>query len=201
MLVKVCGLTNAEDANFAAEAGADFLGFVDHPASPRHCSDIARAVWGQEAKSVLVTVSHELNKRMTIAQLYGLKRIQPHVPTAFKKEVVAGLRAHGFWVLLPWADGPDQPNVEADLYLWEPSPTRTGVAGGSGQTHAMAHPPPGPFLLAGGLDGSNVGSRLALIPEGAKPFTQGADAASRLESAPGFKDPSKVKAFIEAIKK
>lgn len=201
MLVKVCGLSNAADATFAAEAGADFLGFVDHPVSPRHCSDIASAVKGHEAQSVLVTTSHDSIKIMTDAQLYRIMRIQPHVPRAFRRGVVEVLRAHGFWILLPWADEPDQPNVEAELYLWEPSPNRTGVAGGSGQNHAMSHPPPGPFLLAGGLDGSNVCSRLALVPEGAKPFAQGVDAASRLESAPGFKDPSKVRAFIEAIKK
>lgn len=201
MLVKICGLTNAEDAHFAAEAGADFLGFVDHPASPRHCSDISSAVKGNEPQSVLVTVGHDPIKIMTAAHSFGIKRIQPHVPVAFRKEVLEVLRVHGFWVLLPWADEPDQPELTADLYLWEPSPTRTGVAGGSGQTHAMAHPPPGPFLLAGGLDGSNVCLRLAMVPEGVRAQAKGADAASRLECAPGLKNLAAVRLFVEELKR
>ena len=201
MLVKVCGLTNAEDATFAAKAGADFLGFVDHPASPRHCSDIASAVRGHEAQSILVTVGHDPIKIMTVAQSAGIKRIQPHVPIAFRKAVVEVLRVHGFWVLLPWPDESDQPELKADLYLWEPSPLITGVAGGSGQTHPMAYPPPGPFLLAGGLEGSNRQSRFDIIPKEVRAQAKGTDAASRLERAPGLKDPQMVRAFIGELKR
>lgn len=201
MLAKVCGLTHAGDASRASRAGADLLGFVVHPPSPRHCLDLCAAVQGQEDKSVLVTVSQDAETIMTIAHLAGIHRIQPHSPQFLREALVRSLRERGFWVLLPWPDEPDQPLVEADLYLWEPSPGQTGVAGGSGQTHSMAYPPPGPFLLAGGLDASNVRARLDLVPEPARPLLRGADAASRLESTPGRKDPLKVQAFIEAIRR
>lgn len=201
MLAKVCGLTNAADAAFAAEVGADLLGFVLHPPSPRHCADLASAIRGNEAKAVLVTVSQDPFDLMTIAQLLGVTRLQPHVARENRKWVAETLRSHGYWVLLPWADEPDQSAIEADLYLWEPSPQQTGVAGGSGQTHAMAFPPPGPYLLAGGLDGSNLPGRLAEIPGPISAWLKGADAASRLERSPGLKDPGKVSGFVRAVKR
>jgi phosphoribosylanthranilate isomerase len=201
MLAKVCGLTNPGDAGFAAAAGADLLGFVMHPPSPRHCADPGSAAKGHEDKAVLVTVGQDAAAMMALGQLMGIRRLQPHVPASHRGEVVSLLRAQGFWILLPWADEPDQPRIEADLYLWEPSPRQTGVAGGSGQTHPMRFPPPGPFLLAGGLEAANLQERFAAIPAEVRPQARGADAASRLERLPGLKDPQKVREFIIELKK
>ncbi|HCZ33127.1 MAG TPA: hypothetical protein DHV93_06535 [Holophagaceae bacterium] len=64
----------------------------------------------------------------------------------------------------------------------------------------MAFPPPGPFLLAGGLGGDNLAARAAMIPSAARAQLRGFDAASRLEAAPGIKDPLKVAAFVAAAK-
>jgi phosphoribosylanthranilate isomerase len=60
----------------------------------------------------------------------------------------------------------------------------------------MAFPPPGPFLLAGGLGAGVLAARAALLPPIAHPLLRGFDAASGLEAAPGRKDPHKVEAFI-----
>lgn len=200
LLVKVCGLTSGSDAAQAREAGADLLGFVVHPPSPRHCPDLVSASAGVQDLGVLVMVADEAAPMVIAAHTAGLGWIQPHVPPAVRATVVGDLRAAGFKVLLPWADEPGQGPLPADLYLWEPSPARTGVAGGSGQTHAMGHPPPGPFLLAGGLDPDNLRARLDSLPAEARPFLRGVDAASRLEAAPGLKDPARVSAFLSAAR-
>ncbi|HJW07993.1 MAG TPA: hypothetical protein VJ483_00060 [Holophagaceae bacterium] len=200
LLVKVCGITNAADADVAAKAGADFLGFVVHPPSPRHCADLAAACKGHEARAVLVTVGEESAPMMALAQGAGLRWIQPHVSRGSRKIVVDQLRAAGFRVLLPWPDEPEQDPIDAELYLWEPSPAETGLPGGSGQGHRAQFPPPGAYLLAGGLDGENLRARIQDLAYSDIRFLKGVDAASRLERAPGLKDPVKVKAFVEAAR-
>ncbi len=194
-LAKVCGLTRAEDADQAAALGADLLGFVAHPPSPRHCLDLAIAAPHLD-RAVLVMVAKRGEEILERARSFGFKRVQPHLPPAARAQGAALLRATGLFVLLPWADEPDQVILPADLYLWEPSPARTGVAGGSGQGHAMAFPPPGPFLLAGGLEAGLLADRAALLPPESRPLLRGFDAASGLEAAPGRKEPRKVEAFI-----
>ena len=196
LLAKVCGLTNREDAQLALALGADFLGFVHHLPSPRHCSDLATASQGHAGKGVLVMVGEDPELMIAQARAAGLAWIQPHAGEA-RAEVARALQTAGFRVLLPWPDEPDQPHIPADLYLWEPSPAVTGVLGGSGQGHGALHPPPGPFLLAGGLDGTNLQARLGSLPLDTKRFLRGVDAASRLEATPGRKDPLKVADFLE----
>ncbi|HEU4951422.1 MAG TPA: hypothetical protein VFT46_05695 [Holophagaceae bacterium] len=196
LLAKVCGLTTAEDAQFALTRGAELLGFVHHPPSPRHCADIPSASAATGSKGVLVRVGEDAEAMIAQAKAAGLGWIQPHAGAA-RAEVAAAIRAAGLKVLLPWPDEPGQEPVEADLYLWEPSPKLTGVQGGSGQAHGALHPPPGPFLLAGGLDGPTLQQRLGALPTETKRLLRGVDAASRLEAAPGRKDPLKVAAFLE----
>ena len=110
---------------------------------------------------------------------------------------MARLRERGLRVLLPWPDEPDQEPLAADLYLWESSPRATGLLGGSGQGHAMNFPPPGPFLLGGGLSGPVLRGRLRAMPPGLRAACRGFDAASGLER-PGIrgKDRTRVNAFV-----
>ncbi len=197
LLAKVCGLARAEDAAQANEAGADLLGFVCHPPSPRHCPDLGLAAPRQD-RAVLVMVAESAGAILATARAFGFRRVQPYLPVGRRIRGAALLREAGLFVLLPWPDEPDQPDVPADLYLWEASPDATGVAGGSGQGHAMAHPPPGPFLLAGGLDGENLAGRASRLPAAVRGNLRGFDAASRLEAAPGRKDSAKVAAFIHS---
>lgn len=197
LLAKVCGLTSAEDVIFAADQGADLLGFVVHPPSPRHCVDLGVAETVLD-RAVLVMVAERAEAVLALARQHGFRRAQPHLPPAERGRGAALLRKAGLFVLLPWADEPGQESVPADLYLWEPSPAETGLAGGSGQGHPMSFPPPGSFLLAGGLDGGNLATRAAALPSSLRPSLRGFDAASRLEAAPGRKDPTKIAAFVAA---
>jgi phosphoribosylanthranilate isomerase len=198
LLAKVCGLTTAEDAAQAAAAGADLLGFVRHPPSPRHCPDLGVAAPFLD-RAVLVRVAEDAASILAEARRHGFQRVQAYLPRAARAAGVRRLREAGLFVILPWADEAGQESLAADLLLWEPSEAATGVVGGSGQGHAMAHLPPGPFLLAGGLDAPRLAARLDALPPAARPLLRGADAASRLEAAPGRKDPALVTAFVHAV--
>lgn len=200
MKVKVCGLTNAADAVFAAAEGADYLGFVVHPPSPRHCGDLFEATREVHARAVLITVSDNAEEILRMASSAGIRNIQPYVSKKHRYKVIQQLKSEGYFILLPWIEDGDELTLPPDLYVWESNPRATGVAGGSGQSHIMAFAPPGPFLLAGGLGADNLKERCALIPAEARVHFQGFDAASRLEHSPGIKDPVRVRAFIQSAK-
>lgn len=195
LLAKVCGLVRAEDAALAASEGADLLGFVSHPPSPRHCGDLSVAIPFLD-RAVLVQVADRAEAILAMAQRHGFRKVQPYLPAITREAGIRSLREAGFYVLLPWSDEAGQIPVPADLYVWETSAAITGVAGGSGQGHAMAFPPPGAFLLAGGLAAANLQARMLSLPAALRARFRGVDAASRLESSPGVKDPAKVAAFI-----
>jgi len=194
-MAKVCGLARAADVAAALDAGADLLGFLLHPASPRHCPDLGLVSLAGD-RAVLVVVADTAASALALARRAGAGWVQPYLPGPERARAAALLRQEGLRVLLPWPDEPDQDAPAADLYLWETSPRATGLLGGSGQGHAMAFPPPGPFLLGGGLSGPALAGRLALMPPGVRGRCRGFDAASRLESAPGRKDPALVSAFV-----
>lgn len=193
MMAKVCGLTCPEDVAVALDAGADLAGFLHHPASPRHCPDLDLARRAGE-RAAFVVVAGGCAELMALARRAGAGWVQPYLPAPERGRAVALLRAEGRKVLLPWPDEPGQEALEADLYLWESSPRATGLLGGSGQGHPMAWPPPGPFLLGGGLHASVLAERLGRLAPGS--LCRGFDAASRLERKPGRKDPALVNAFV-----
>ena len=197
-LVKVCGLTSAEDALFAAGEGADLLGFVVHPPSPRHCAALAEAAAEVRDRAVLVMVSDDPLELARTAAQAGIRRIQPHAAPAARRRVAEALRKEAFELLLPWPDEPGQEPFGDGLYLWEPG--STGLQGGSGQLNRLGHPPPGPFLLAGGLDGPALAVRVRALPAELLPLLRGFDAASRLERSPGIKDPDKVRDYIRVAR-
>jgi len=183
MMVKVCGVTRREDAEVAAAAGADALGFVFFQASPRYVRPdrVAELTQGLAVLKVGVFVresapSIEAVMRATgldIAQVYGDEIPQGvRVWKAFRVGAPfnASLAEGGEAVLL---DGP-----------------------GNGVKFDWSHVPAGPrVILAGGLNASNVADAIRVV----KPW--GVDASSGLESSPGIKDPEKVRQFVGAARK
>ena len=196
MLAKVCGLTRAIDVACALDAGADLIGFVHHPDSPRHCAALTELAPLAGDAGVLVMVAENAAAMLAVLETTPLKRVQPYLPASSRAEAVQTLQASGYQVLLPWPDIDGQPHVPAALYVWETPKLATGVHGGSGQTHAAAFPPPGPFLLAGGIDADNLALRAQHLAPGVAARLRGFDAASRLESAAGIKDPDRLNQFV-----
>lgn len=199
LLAKVCGITRSSDAQAALEAGADLVGFVRHPASPRHCVNLDEASADVGERGVLVSVAENIDTIIDEALACGLGWVQPYLPAEKRMAAVASVHSAGLKLLLPWPDSPDQDIVDADLYLWETAPSQTGVHGGSGQNHAAQFPPPASFLLAGGLEGDNVRARISALSQQDRIHCRGADAASRLETAPGLKSIPQIQHFTRAV--
>jgi phosphoribosylanthranilate isomerase len=189
MMVKICGITNREDALAAVEAGASAIGFNFYRDSPRYISHTGAAMIAEKIPANVWKVGVFVNES----------------PEAIAKTVIeAGLdvaQLHGSsdarGVRMWRAMSPVDPvalamlgDVEAVLI---DSPADT-VSGGSGKTWDWSQAPhlEQKVIIAGGLDADNV--RIAI--EQARPW--GVDACSRIEKSPGLKDHEKMRKFLKA---
>lgn len=202
--LKVCGLTTLADAELAQQCGADYLGFILHPKSPR-CLTLAqfRAMVPHlpTGRKVAVLVSPSVAD-LAIAAAAGFDFFQVNFPADTASAVV------GSWAESVGADrlwlAPKLPPAEEVNAAWLPFTHRvlldtfqTEGYGGSGQTgdwskfarHQLRHPEKS-WILAGGLSPENIAS--AVTQTGAR-FV---DVNSGVESAPGIKDRSKLRRFV-----
>jgi phosphoribosylanthranilate isomerase len=198
--VKICGLTSFEDAAFALEAGADYLGFVLHPPSPRGIraetmADIIQAL-PAEARAVAVCVHQTPAQVRRILDLCPLHAVQWHGDQQADRTRIEGVRV---WRSVKWMDDRWQPEPEAwaaERYVVDANVP--GLYGGTGVTadwQAAATLAAGrPVMLGGGLTPSNVAAAVAQVAP------RGVDVASGVEAEPGRKAPGKVRAFIEAAR-
>lgn len=194
MIVKVCGITNREDALAAAEAGASALGFNFWPGSPRYVEPERAATILEILPSTVWKVGlfvNELPEKVAeVASRLGLDIVQIHgeVPLPVKPRV---------WKALGVKPGFRAEQLEgyaAEAFVLD-APALGGAAhGGTGKTYdwRLVAGVSRKVVLAGGLDVENVREAIRT----AQPW--GVDACSRLESAPGRKDHKKMAAFIEA---
>ena len=191
MMVKICGITNLEDALAAVDCGASALGFNFYPNSPRYITPQAAAGIVSKLPDAIAKVGVFVNAEIEeAARVAGLDVVQLHGDES-PNGVPANIRTWKAFRVTPEFDiqNLDAWNVEAFL-LDSPS----SAYGGSGNTFdwRLARAAGRKIILAGGLDASNV--RAAI--EQAQPF--GVDACSRLESTLGRKDHQKVSQFIRA---
>lgn len=195
--VKVCGLTRREDVEVAVAAGADAVGFVIAPESPRRIepASVAELAAGIDAVRVLVTVDLEPSALVEAVGVAGVDGVQPHGRHSDLAAVAA--RDLGLFVLRPVAvrDYLDLPALPAEVIPLLDT-YRPGRHGGSGETFdwQLAERVPGPFVMAGGLGPDNVAAAVQTV----RPW--GVDASSRLEAAVGIKDHGMVTAFVREAK-
>jgi phosphoribosylanthranilate isomerase len=188
MIVKICGITNREDALAAVEAGASAIGFNFYRQSPRYISHTGAAMIGEKIPEnvwkvgVFVDETPEtiakimIDAGLDVAQLHGL----------------SSARGFRVWQAIPVDGSALLASAEdAEAVLID---STDGVTGGSGKTWDWSKAPhlAQKIIIAGGLDAENV--RTAI--EQAHPW--GVDACSRIERAPGLKDHEKMRKFIEA---
>ena len=188
MIVKVCGITNREDATAAVEAGAGALGFNFYPKSPRYIAPSDAAAIVVPAGVLRVGVFVNEPRAAEIVAEAGLDIAQLH---GDETEAPAGVRV---WKAFRVNEQFRLENFEsfpAEAYLLD---TPTAYYGGSGHTFdwSRARGASRRILLAGGLDADNVETAIRI----AQPW--GVDACSRLESSPGRKDHSRMARFIAA---
>ncbi|HTP09374.1 MAG TPA: phosphoribosylanthranilate isomerase [Anaerolineae bacterium] len=210
MKVKICGITNIEDACVAIAAGADMLGFNFYPKSPRYLSpEKAREIAARLRRSngrrpllVGVFVNSPLDEVRSILEIVQIDLVQLHGDESVS--VVEQLNGRGFKALRPTSEeealtqaewfalyGPNAPMVLIDAY-------RKDQYGGTGHTAdwtiATKLAQRYPILLAGGLTPDNVAEAIKQV----RPW--GVDVASGVECAPGKKDAVKMKLFVENAK-
>jgi phosphoribosylanthranilate isomerase len=189
-IVKVCGITNEDDAEASLEAGANAIGFNFYSGSRRYVTaqrarQIVRSVPGRYLKvGVFVDASDE--ELLETASSVPLDVLQVHGHNHCA-QLASSFRT--WQAASPLIDHASlDTNVEAWL-LDTPSPNH----GGSGITFdwSLAKTFPRRAVIAGGLDGSNVAEAIRT----ARPW--GVDACSRLEADPGRKNTALIKAFVE----
>ena len=190
-MIKICGITNRDDATAAVEAGASAVGFIFYRDSPRYISPTGAAMIAEKIPEqvwkVGVFVDEPADVIAKIALEVGLDVAQLH-----GRSEARGIR---IWRALP-ADAqlPEKLNDGVEALLIDTlSPDQQG---GTGKTwdwnRAKGHV--WKLIIAGGLDASNV--RQAI--DAARPW--GVDACSRLEKSPGLKDHEKMRNFIKAAR-
>ena len=193
-MVKICGITNLEDALRAVESGASALGFNFYSRSPRYITPQAAADIVSKLPAGVTKVGVFVNAETEeTARIAGLDVVQLHGDES-PSGIPRNLRTwKAFRVTSEFSIQSFDPwPVEAFL-LDSPS----SVYGGSGNPFdwRLARAAGRKIILAGGLDAANVRGAI----EQAQPF--GVDACSRLESSPGRKDHQKVSQFIQAALK
>jgi len=195
MIVKVCGITNPGDAQLACEAGATAIGFNFYLRSPRYIAPERAAeiptppgvrrvgVFVNESPAAIERIARTAS--LDVAQLHGEERPADYPPAL---AVWKAARVTVDFSAQPFLECP----IEA-LLLDGPAGASYGGAGKSFEWR-LASACPIRVILAGGLDGSNVAEAIAA----AHPW--GVDACSRIESAPGKKDPVKMTQYLAAAR-
>ena len=199
--IKICGIKTVNDALAAMEAGADLVGFNFYPKSPRYidvgkCRDIMSGMrrYGH-ITYVGVFVNASVEEIRATMESCGLSLAQLHGDeTSEMLNALDGKAFKAFRGVPQSLDGfarDDEPALLVDAAV-------KGSYGGTGVTadwNGVAElAKKYPLLLAGGLTPGNVAEAVSRV----KPW--GVDVASGVESAPGEKDPSRMKAFVQAVR-
>ncbi len=199
--VKICGITNPEDALFAVEAGADALGFVFYEKSPRYVRPKEARLIAKKLPPFVTTVGvfvdEEPGRVMDIAREAGLGAIQLHgheTPaycTHMGLSVIKALRIRDEGDILAMA------SYEVSAFLLDAY--KEGEMGGTGEVFdwnfaIKAKEGKTPVILSGGLTPENVAKAVKKV----RPYA--VDVSSGVESRPGVKDRDKVSAFIKKAK-
>jgi phosphoribosylanthranilate isomerase len=199
--VKICGITRPEDALAAAELGADAIGLVFYPKSPRYVEASLAADIISVIPPFVTTVALFLDARQDFIQQVVSKvpvdLLQFHGDECpadcgtFGRPYIKAIGMKGSINVQAYADTyPDAQGYLLDSHA-------VGEAGGTGKQFDWASVPKlnRPVILAGGLKPGNVAEAVKL----ARPYAL--DISSGVESSPGIKDKDMMKAFISEVKK
>jgi phosphoribosylanthranilate isomerase len=209
LTVKICGLSTPDTLDAALDAGADMVGFVFFPPSPRHLQfDLARVLGARvrgRAQKVALTVDADDGYVAAIIEALQPDMLQLHGVES-TDHIQALRQAFGLPVMkaLPIAVKGDLDRLAryaavADRLLFDAraprDATRPGGLGNTFDWHLLKDVRTRvPFMLSGGLDAGNVGEALRITRASA------IDVSSGVERAPGVKDIDKIKAFVRAAR-
>jgi len=209
LIVKICGLSTADSLEVALDAGADMVGFVFFPPSPRNLSFKAAAALESRvrgrAKKVALSVDADDTLLAYAVDALGPDILQLHgnesplrvaaIKAQFKLPVIKAIAVETKTDLAAVA----RYAAVADYLLFDAraprEATRPGGLGKAFDWNLMENLDPGvPFMLSGGLDAGNVGEALHVTR------APGVDVSSGVEAAPGVKDVDKIRAFVRSAR-
>ena len=209
LLVKICGLSTRETLDAALGAGADMVGFVFFPPSPRHVSfeaarELAVDVRGRARKVALTVDADDATLSAIVAalkpdilQLHG-REGTPRIAELKQSFGIEVMKALAVETAADLAALPDYAAV-CDRILFDARPprdaTRPGGLGATFDWHVLENLDLKlPFMVSGGLTADNVAEALRVTRAG------GVDVSSSVERAPGVKDPQLIERFIRAAR-
>ena len=209
LIVKICGLSTPETLDVALDAGADMVGFVFFPPSPRHLDLGTARDLGKHVKRRAVKVALTVDADdATLADIVEV--LQPDILQLHGRETVTRLRdikqKFGLQVMKAVAvetaaDLASLPGyaAAADRILFDAvaakEATRPGGLGAVFDWHVLENLGLKlPFMVSGGLHAGNVAEAVRVTRAG------GVDVSSGVERAPGIKDPELIRAFIRAAR-
>jgi phosphoribosylanthranilate isomerase len=208
-LVKICGLSTPETLDVALDAGADAVGFVFFPSSPRNISfqtarELSARVKGR-AKKVALTVDADDTMLTSIVEALHPDMLQLHgeetparVSAIHQRFDLPVMKVLAIESKADLGAIPLYAKIADRLLFDARAPrdaTRPGGLGKPFDWHLLENLDLSiPFMLSGGLNGDNVAEALGITHAG------GVDVSSGVESAPGVKDPEKIRAFIRAAR-
>lgn len=208
-LVKICGLTTPDAVDAAVSAGADMIGLVFFPPSPRHVGFVPARALAQRARGkaevVALTVDADDMTLDTIIETIQPARLQLHGHEDCER--VRAIRArYGIPVIKAFgiSTAADLDRLEeyrrcVDLFLLDAKPPRGATRpGGNGTAFDWSildrRPKDLRFLLSGGLTPETVGAAVA------RTRPTGVDVSSGVEKGPGVKDVALISAFVRAAR-
>ena len=207
--VKICGLRTPQALDVALESGADLVGFVFFPPSPRNLGLEAARSLGERvdgrAGKVALTVDATDETLLDVVNALKPDMLQLHGKET-PERVVAIRTRFGLPVMkaLPIAERTDLSPIRiyaqvADRLIFDARPpkeaTRPGGLGTPFDWTLLAGVDSRiPFMLSGGLDAGNVAEALRITS------APGVDVSSGVERSPGEKDPAKIREFIRAVR-
>ena len=209
LLVKICGLKSPETLDAALDAGADMVGFVFFPPSPRNLGPEAARLLGERVKgrAKKVALSVDASDAELAAMIDALRPDMLQLHGRETPERVASVRSRfrlPVMKALPVETRADLSPVHiyakvADWLLFDGraprGATRPGGLGKIFDWQVLEKLNPGvPFMLSGGLDAANLTEALRITRASA------IDVSSGVERAPGEKDPDKIRAFVRAAR-
>jgi phosphoribosylanthranilate isomerase len=196
MFIKICGITNVEDAIAAVETGANALGFNFYMGSPRYITfEAARSIAAEIQNNILKVGVFVNEERATVEQVVidgGL-----HVAQLHGDEDPRDVLDYQVQVWKAFRVTADFDPIRLDFYkakayvLDGPAGAVFGGAGEAFDWHSVGGIRK-PLVIAGGLDATNVGSVIREL------HPKGVDACSRLEISPGRKDRHRMREYVEA---
>lgn len=204
-LIKICGVTLADDAARVAAAGVDFIGLNFWPKSKRYlAAERAPMIAGAArtsgvAKIVGVFVDADRDVIVETAQAVQLDAVQLHGDESPEDlAAIAAATKLPVWKAIPAHDIDNLDQWRTEMILLD-TPQAGRGGGGTPFDWALAKEarrrfPERHIVLAGGLDPHNVAAAIAQVA----PYA--VDVATGVEAAPGVKDPAKVAAFVAAVR-